>query len=82
VQENELILRSNSPELGEAVESLEMDYTGESMQISFNARYLIDVLTVLEEETVVLELGDNFGPAILRPQEDKGYLCVIMPMRL
>ncbi|RMF92145.1 MAG: hypothetical protein D6736_03975 [Nitrospinota bacterium] len=78
----EMVLRSNSPELGEAVESLEMEYEGESMHISFNARYLIDVLSVIEEEEVLLELGDHFGPAIIRPKEDQHYLCVVMPMRL
>ncbi len=82
IQKGEMTLRSNSPELGEAVEGLEIDYNGENMHISFNARYLIDVLAVIEEETVFLELGDHFGPAILRPQEDTGYLCVVMPMRL
>ena len=82
LKRGEMVLRSNSPELGEAVEHLEIAYEGAEMQISFNARYLIDVLSVIEEESVILELGDHFGPAIVRPQEDRHYLCVVMPMRL
>ena len=39
-------ISASNPELGEAREELDIDYTGEPLTVRFNARYLIDVLTV------------------------------------
>lgn len=75
-------ISSSNPELGEAREELEIDYAGDPMTSRFNARYLIDVLSVLEETEVELLLKDDLSPAIMRPAGDRGFLSVIMPMRL
>lgn len=75
------ILASN-PELGDARETLEVDYTGPDISIRFNARYLIDVLSAIGEESVNLELKDELSPAVLKPHQGKGFLSVIMPMRV
>lgn len=75
-------ISSSNPELGEAREELEIDYAGDPMTSRFNARYLIDVLSVLNETEVELLLKDDLSPAIMRPAGDGGFLSVIMPMRL
>ncbi len=75
-------ISSNNPELGEAREEIEAAYKGESLTVRFNARYLIDVLTVLAEEQVDLLLRDELSPAIVKPAGTDGFLAVIMPMRL
>jgi DNA polymerase-3 subunit beta len=75
-------ISSSNPELGEAREEVEIDYGGESLTSRFNARYLIDVLSVLGEPEVELLLRDELSPAILRPAGDDSFISVVMPMRL
>ena len=75
-------ISSSNPELGEAREELEIDYTGEPLTSRFNARYMIDVLSVLEDAGVELLFKDELSPAIMRPADAEGFLSVVMPMRL
>jgi DNA polymerase-3 subunit beta len=58
------------------------NYQGEKIVARFNARYLIDVLNVLNDEQIVLLLKDEMSPAILKPATSGGFLSVVMPMRL
>lgn len=75
-------ISASNPELGDARETLEVEYTGPDLSIRFNARYLIDVLSAIGEESVDLELKDELSPAVLKPHQGKGFLSVIMPMRV
>ena len=75
-------ISSSNPELGEAREELEIDYTGEPLTSRFNARYMIDVLSVLYESGIELLFKDELSPAIMKPADAEGFLAVIMPMRL
>jgi DNA polymerase-3 subunit beta len=79
-----LELAASSPDLGEARESLAVEYTGESLEIAFNAQYLLDFLAVAAADTVALELKDHESQGILRPQGADGtdHRYVVMPMRL
>jgi len=75
-------ISASNPELGDARETLEVEYSGPDLSIRFNARYLIDVLSVIGEDLVDLELKDELSPAVLKPHQGKGFLAVIMPMRV
>jgi DNA polymerase-3 subunit beta len=75
-------LVSTNPDLGDAQENMQVDYQGERMEIGFNARYFIDVLQAMESETVQLGFIDNSKPCLIRGEADKGFLGLIMPMRL
>ncbi|HTY20233.1 MAG TPA: DNA polymerase III subunit beta [Geobacteraceae bacterium] len=77
-----LVISASNPELGEAREEMDIGYDGDPLTVRFNARYLIDVLTVLEDEFVELDLRDELSPAIMRPASSTDYSSVIMPMRL
>ncbi len=73
----------SNPDLGEAVEELDVEYKGKALAIGFNARYLIDVLSVLEDNGEVnIELKDELSPSVLRRDGDEGYMYVVMPMKL
>lgn len=76
-----LVLSASHPDLGEAVEEMEVRFEGEPLEIGFNARYFLDVLNVLTAEEVELGLGDEASPAVLRAAGDERYLAIIMPMR-
>ncbi|HWI41569.1 MAG TPA: DNA polymerase III subunit beta [Verrucomicrobiae bacterium] len=82
IRSGNIEISSSNPELGEAREDLETDYQGENVVLRFNAKYLIDVLSTLEEEQVELALKDELSPAIVRSRNDDDFLAVIMPMRL
>jgi len=77
-----LTLTSSSPDIGDATEELDVTYSGEEIEMAFNARYLIDMLEVLEDEKVGIELKDSLSPGIVRPTGSKDYTYIIMPMRL
>lgn len=83
LREGQVLISASNPELGEAVEDMEVDYQGKGLTVGFNARYLIDVLTVLGTGgDVEVALKDDVSPSVLRKISDDGYLYVIMPMRL
>jgi DNA polymerase-3 subunit beta len=80
----QLVLSSESGTVGSAREEIEVAREGDDIQIAFNAKYLNDVLNVVETEGVVLELSEPLRPGILRPIGDGAtdYLCVLMPMQV
>jgi len=75
---------SSSPDLGEAKETLPVEYAGSGMQICFNAQYVLDFLSAVSTDVVSLELKDEVSQAVLRPVGADGYdyTYVIMPMRV
>ncbi len=75
-------LAANSPELGEAEEEIGAEFDGEKMEIGFNARYVLDSLSAVESDRVVIELDHDQSPGIVRPPDDPHSLGVIMPMRI
>jgi len=81
--EGKVAISTSNPDLGEAVEEIEVEYQGKSLTVGFNARYLMDVLSVLGGgNDIDLALKDEVSPSLLRPAGDDGYLYVVMPMRL
>jgi DNA polymerase III subunit beta len=77
-----LELLCSNPDLGEAREEVECEYTGKHLEVGFNYRYFLDVLSVLEDDKVTLELKDEVSPCVIRSEVDKGFLSLVMPMRL
>jgi DNA polymerase-3 subunit beta len=77
-----LLLRCVNLDLGEARERIEIEYEHEEMVVGFNARYILDFLSVVEGEQVTIHLQDPLSPALFRAKDEKGYSCVIMPMRV
>ena len=77
---NNLAITANSPEVGEARESLAVNYKGKEMAIAFNPRYLIDALAALTEDEVFFELVDELSPGVIKINGP--FLYVVMPMRL
>lgn len=77
-----LEILSNNPELGDAKEEIEVNYDGEALKIGFNAKYLMDALNAITDDSVDIELNDQLSPALIKPSHDPDYRCVIMPMRL
>jgi DNA polymerase-3 subunit beta len=77
-----LKLSASSQELGEAEETIDVDYSGQEVTMGFNSRYLLDALTPVEKDPVAFEFKDALSPGIVKSAEGEGYCCVIMPMRI
>ncbi|MCB0351889.1 MAG: DNA polymerase III subunit beta [Bdellovibrionales bacterium] len=78
-----LRISSSSPELGESSEELAVGFKGDQTTVGFNARYLLEFCSSIEEEQpLLLELSGELGPARLKVEGDDSYFGVVMPMRL
>lgn len=77
-QNNLLLLHSSMPESGEAHISIEVEYSGDLIEMNFNPTYVQDGLKVMNAETIIIELKDGKRPAVLKGDADYTYL--IMPV--
>lgn len=75
-----LAITANSPEVGEARESIAVNYQGKEIAIAFNPKYMIDPLNALTNDEVYIELIDELSPGVLKINGP--FLYVVMPMRL
>lgn len=82
ISEGLMIITSSDPDLGEARDEIEADYTGENITIGFNARYIMDSLSVMTGDNVLFSFRDQVSPCLLTEEGREDYKCVIMPMRL
>jgi len=74
---------ATSAELGDNVSELDVTgVSGEEIEIAFNARYMIDALSVAGTAEVALETTTSSSPGVIRPVGGEDYLCVIMPMHI
>jgi DNA polymerase III subunit beta len=74
-------LSSSSPDLGQAVETVEARYEGEDLTVAFNPQYLADGLTAATGETVRLDVRDGLKPGVVHGEGDE-FTYLVMPVRL
>ena len=77
-----LVLSAHSPENGSATEELEIGYAGDTIEIGFNSRYLLDITQQIEGDTARFVMADAASPTIIREVDDSSALYVLMPMRV
>jgi DNA polymerase-3 subunit beta len=77
---NNLAITANTPEVGEARESIAINYRGQDFAIAFNPVYLMDPLKALDDDEIFLELTDELSPGVMKTNGP--FLYVIMPMRM
>lgn len=80
--EGSLKIISNNAEQEEAQEELEVDYSGDSLDIGFNVTYLLDVLNNLTCESIECRLADANSSALFMLPEQQNFKYVVMPMRI
>jgi DNA polymerase-3 subunit beta len=74
-------LSSSSPDLGQAVETVEARYEGDDLTVAFNPQYLIDGLTAANGESIHLDVRDGLKPGVVHGEND-GFTYLVMPVRL
>lgn len=77
-----LRVASNNAEQEEAMDELDIDYSGDSIEIGFNVTYLIDALANMNQEMVRVELSDSNSSALLTIPDNATFKYVVMPMRI
>src|SRR5579862_3387682 len=77
-----LTVASDNPDLGEVREEIDSDYTGETMAIGFNPKYVIELLGQMSTDQFSLSLGGELDPGLWKPMGADDYVGVIMPMRI
>ena len=77
-----LELTADNPDLGVAHQELPVDYDGEALVAGFNARYLIEILEVIDGPEVALEFQGELDPCVIKPVDGPDLLGVVMPMRI
>ncbi len=78
---------SSATELGAGEQEIDARYSGDDMEIGYNAGYLLDILRSIPTEEVVFRLNTALAAGVVEPvgalpEQDEGLLCLIMPLRL
>ncbi len=82
ISKDSLQLTVNSPNSGEGIENIRVKFDSEDMTISFNSRYLIDIASQIEHDSVIINLKDGGSPSLIKDLSDKSTYHVVMPMKI
>ena len=79
--ENEVILTSKSQEIGESRENLDCTFTGNDLDISFSANYVIDAAKALKGDNITINFSGDMRPFVLKDQDDESVIQLVLPLR-
>ncbi len=82
LDDGRMVLESANPDVGEAKDEIEVDYHDKQFSVGYNVKYLIDAIEVIDEKTIVFEIGAGMKPGIIKPAESDDYLCIVMPLKI
>ena len=77
---NKLEIVTETPDIGEARETLPIKYTAHDISVAFNPEFLMDPLRTLESDEIYMEITDELSPGVIKA--DVPFLYVLMPMRI
>jgi DNA polymerase-3 subunit beta len=80
--EDKVAVTAVSPQIGDTVSELPAKVVGETVEIAFNAKFILDALAVFPTDELNLELSGKLAPGVLRPAKKTDYLYLIMPLRV
>ena len=82
VEKEKIKLSANTPSVGENSVDVEAKVSGEPNEIAFNARYLLDLFSNIDAETMVFEMTGPLNPGLFKIKGDNSFLHLIMPIRV
>ena len=82
IMNNMVNLTSVNNESGTATEDMNVNYSGDEIEIGFNSKYILEMINNLEDETVILEFKDSASPVIAKEESNPNLIYVLMPMRV
>lgn len=78
----ELTVCCVNPEAGEVTDDVPVEYSGPDIEIGFNAKYIIDALSSITDNNIMIKFTDPLSPTLITGMSDDRHQCVIMPMRI
>lgn len=80
IKDDQIVITSDS-QLGNAREELNAIMQGEGLKIAFNAKFLIDVLKIMDEEEIILELTSSVSPCVIKNKNKDNCTYLVLPVR-
>lgn len=82
ISKNRIESSISNPEVGESREVIAAELIGDELNIGFNPRYLIETLNAMKSDEIIIKFTDEINPSVIEGKDDKGFLSLIMPMRI
>ena len=82
IKSNSIELTANAPQIGQNKASVDARIEGESLEIAFNYKFLMDFLNVCKSQEIIIQLNEPLTPAFFQDQSDSDFSHIIMPVRL
>lgn len=82
IYNNKILLNSQNNEFGSAKDEIDVEYSGDELNISYNCKYLIDILSNIDGDEINIYIKDDNSPAYIESLYDIGFESVIMPIRI
>ena len=76
-----LIVASEASQVGSNSAELEAEITGPPIDISFNAKYILDMTSGVESKKITLGFNGKLSPGVIKPDNREDYVHIIMPLR-
>jgi DNA polymerase-3 subunit beta len=80
-EKNKLMIIAQAQDEGEAFEEIDIKYDSEPVEVSYNAAYIMDVLKVIESDTIEIKLISSMNPGIIKGKGNDDFLYIVMPIR-
>jgi DNA polymerase-3 subunit beta len=80
--EGKMTLNSTNLDVGEAMEEIDIVYKGDDIDVGFNVNYLIDSISVINQDSILFEVGQGLKPSVVKPAEGDNFLCIVMPLKI
>ena len=81
LQDQAIIIETES-EVGRARETVEADYKGEELKMNFNIRFVMDVVTHIEEKEILIKAPSSYGAVLFEGEGNESYKNIVMPIRV
>ena len=82
IRDSGMVLQAHNPEQEEAEEEVEVEYSGEDIEIGFNVNYLLDAISAVDGDDISLSVIDSNSSCLVREPGNDDSKFVVMPMRL
>ncbi len=82
IRDSGVVLQAHNPEQEEAEEEVEVEYSGDDIEIGFNVNYLLDAIGAVDGDEVTLSVVDSNSSCLVREPGNDRSKFVVMPMRL
>ena len=80
--DGKLLVSTDETKVGEEKAEVVIKMDGENNKISLNSQYMLDVLTYVTDEKIILEISDKLSPAVIKPIKREDYVYIIMPLKV